>query len=197
MATTVDAPAPRSAPDQPWYTLPPEQVTSGLDVDAVRGLAGTEAASRLQQYGPNKFTVAATEPRWKAFVRQYRDPMQIVLLVAGLGSIWPLHELGTGLVIIFLTLFNAVLGLRQEGKAAEAVSALQKMMIVKARVRRDGALVQIPAEELVPGDVVAIEAGDVVPADGRLLTAATLEIAESALTGESIPVGKDADAIGA
>src|SRR3954462_13406682 len=190
MATTVEAPAPRSAPDQPWYTLPPEQVTSGLDVDAVRGLAGTEAASRLQQYGPNKFTVAATEPRWKAFVRQYDDPMQIVLLIAGIGSIWPLHELGTGIVVIFLTLFNAVLGLRQEGKAAEAVAALQKMMIIKAKVRRDGGRVERPAELLVPGDGVQVEAGDVVPADGRVLEAATLEIGESALTGESMPVSK-------
>ena len=70
-------------------------------------------------------------------MRQYRDPMQIVLLVAGIGSIWPLHELGTGLVLLFLTLFNAVLGLNQEGKAAAAVAALQKMMIIKARVRRE------------------------------------------------------------
>jgi Ca2+-transporting ATPase len=83
-----------------------------------------------------------------------------------------------------------VLGLRQEGKAAEAIAALQKMMIIKARVRRGGELIQIPAEELVPGDIVSIEAGDVVPADGRLLSAATLEVAEAALTGESLPVSK-------
>src|SRR5204863_4434791 len=105
------------------------------------------------------------------------DPMQIALLVAGLGSIWPLHELRTGLVLLFLTLFNAVLRLNQEGKAAAAVAALQKMMIIKARVQRGGELVQVPAEGLVPGDVVSIEAGDLVPADGRLLRAATLEIA--------------------
>src|SRR4051794_17013683 len=195
MATTVDAPAPRSAPDHPGYAPPRERVTSGPDVDAVRALAGTEAASRLQQYGPNKFTVAATEPRWKAFVRQYDDPMQIVLLIAGIGSIWPLHELGTGLVVIFLTLFNAVLGLRQEGKAAEAVAALQKMMIIKAKVRRDGGLVELPAEQLVPGDVVQVEAGDVVPADGRVLEAATLEVGESALTGESLPVSKGLETV--
>ena len=126
---------------------------------------------------------------------QYRDPMQIVLLVAGIGSLYPLKELGTGLVLLFLTLFNAVLGLRQEGKAAEAVAALQKMMIIKARVRRDGQLVQIPAEQLVPGDIVSIEAGDVVPADGRLLSAATLEVAESALTGESLPVSKGIESV--
>ena len=121
--------------------------------------------------------------------------MQIVLLVAGIGSIWPLHELGTGLVLLFLTLFNAVLGLNQEGKAATAVAALQKMMIVKAKVRRGDELVEVPAEQLVPGDIVAIEAGDVVPADGRLLRAATLEVDESALTGESMPVAKSAETV--
>jgi Ca2+-transporting ATPase len=96
-------------------------------------------------------------------------------------------------VLIALTLFNAVLGLRQEGKAATAVAALQRMMIVTARVMRDGQLRQLPAEQLVPGDVVAVEAGDIVPADGRLLRVASLEVAESALTGESLPVAKGVD----
>ena len=166
-----------------------------VGVDPASGLSAAEVTSRRASFGPNMFAVAEVEPRWRAFIRQYRDAMQIVLLVAGIGSLYPLKELGTGIVLIFLTLFNAVLGLRQEGKAAEAVAALQKMMIVKARVRRDGELVQIPAEELVPGDVVLIEAGDLVPADGRLLSAATLEIAESALTGESLPVSKGVDAV--
>ena len=173
----------------------PRTSSGGWASNPDSGLSAAEASSRLASVGPNKFAEAAVEPRWRAFVRQYRDPMQIVLLVAGIGSLYPLKELGTGLVLLFLTLFNAVLGLRQEGKAAEAVAALQKMMIVKARVRRDGELVQIPAEELVPGDVVSIEAGDVVPADGRLLSAATLEVAESALTGESLPVSKGVDAV--
>src|SRR4051794_21661245 len=176
--------------DKKWFALPGEDVASDLGVDVHAGLAPDEVERRLAQYGPNAFVAAEGEPRWRAFVRQYRDPMQIVLLVAGIGSIWPLHELGTGLVLLFLTLFNAVLGLNQEGKAAAAVAALQKMMIIKARVQRGGQLVQVPAEGLVPGDVVSIEAGDVVPADGRLLKAATLEGAESALTGESMPVPK-------
>ncbi len=127
-----------------WFALEPAEIASRLGVDPASGLSGAEAASRLASVGPNKFTVAAVEPRWRAFVRQYRDPMQIVLLVAGIGSLYPLKELGTGLVLLFLTLFNAVLGLRQEGKAAEAVAALQKMMIIKARVRRDGELVADP-----------------------------------------------------
>ena len=178
-----------------WYSLEPADAAGRLGVDPASGLSGADAESRLASFGPNKFTAAAVEPRWRAFVRQYRDPMQIVLLVAGIGSLYPLKELGTGLVLLFLTLFNAVLGLRQEGKAAEAVAALQKMMIIKARVLRDGELVVLPAEQLVPGDIVSIEAGDVVPADGRLLTAATLEVAESALTGESMPVSKGVESI--
>ncbi len=194
MATTEEAPATETTAVA-WHALQPDEVASRIGVDPARGLPAAEATSRLASVGPNRFAVAEVEPRWRAFVRQYRDPMQIVLLIAGIGSIYPLHELGTGLVLLFLTLFNAVLGLRQEGKAAEAVAALQKMMIVKARVRRDGELLQIPAEQLVPGDVVSIEAGDVVPADGRLLSAATLEIAESALTGESLPVSKGVAAV--
>src|SRR5499427_3814984 len=197
MATTAAAATspPAQTEDKHWFSLEGDAVTGELGVNAKIGLPPAEATTRLEKYGPNAFVAAETEPRWQAFVRQYRDPMQIVLLVAGIGSIWPLHELGTGLVLLFLTLFNAVLGLNQEGKAAAAVAALQKMMIVKAKVRRGADLVEVPAEQLVPGDVVTIEAGDVVPADGRLLKAATLEVDESALTGESMPVSKGIETI--
>src|SRR4051812_26468668 len=195
MATIAPAPGATTEEGKKWFAMPGEEVAEDLGVDAHAGLAPEEVERRLGQYGPNAFIAAEGEPRWRAFVRQYRDPMQIVLLVAGIGSIWPLHELGTGLVLLFLTLFNAVLGLNQEGKAAAAGAALQKMMIVKARVQRGGELVQVPAEGLVPGDVVSIEAGDVVPADGRLLKAATLEVAESALTGESMPVPKGIETV--
>jgi Ca2+-transporting ATPase len=187
---TTQAPAAPATEAPTWHTLSREGVADELHVEPGRGLTSDEAAERLSQYGPNRFTEAKAESRWRAFVRQYRDPMQIVLLVAGLISIYPVKQPATGVVILLLTLVNAALGLNQEGKAAAAVAALAKMMIVKARVRRDGALMQLPAEELVPGDVVALEAGDVVPADGRLLSAATLEVAEAALTGESLPVGK-------
>jgi P-type Ca2+ transporter type 2C len=185
----------RSTDVAPWYALDAGEVTAKLGVDPQQGLSGADAAARLEQYGPNKFAEAKPEPRRHAFVRQYKDAMQIVLLVVGIGSIWPLHEYGTGIVVLGLTVLNAVLGLHQEGKAAEAVAALQKMMFIKARVRRDGQLIEVAAEELVPGDGVAIEAGDIVPADGRLLEAATLEVAESALTGESLPVSKSVDTL--
>ena len=194
MATTQASPATTTAAPT-WHTLSREGVAGELHVEPDRGLTSDEAAQRLSQYGPNRFAEAKTESRWHAFVRQYRDPMQIVLLVAGVISIYPVKQPATGVVILLLTLVNAALGLNQEGKAAAAVAALAKMMIVKARVRRDGALTQLPAEDLVPGDVVAIEAGDVVPADGRVLNAATLEVAEAALTGESLPVGKGVERV--
>jgi len=158
-------------------------------------LSSAEAAARAQRFGSNKLAESRAEPRWHAFVRQYRDPMQLVLLAAGIGSLYPLKQLGTGILLILLTLFNAVEGLHQEGKAASAIAALQKTMIIKARVRRDGQLADIFAEHLVPGDIVSVEAGDVVPADGRLVNAAALEIDESALTGESLPVSKGTETV--
>ncbi|HYJ75600.1 MAG TPA: HAD-IC family P-type ATPase [Kineosporiaceae bacterium] len=178
-----------------YHTLSVDDTLAAAEVDEQRGLSTAQAEERLRTFGPNRFAEAAKEPRWRAFLRQYADVMQIVLLVAGLGSLWPLKQWGTGIVLLGLTLLNAVLGLQQEGKAAAAVAALQKMMIIKAKVRRDGRMSELPAEDLVPGDVVSIEAGDLVPADGRLLRAASLEIAESALTGESVPVGKGIEAV--
>ncbi|TCO50693.1 cation-translocating P-type ATPase [Actinocrispum wychmicini] len=179
-----------------WHTLSADQVLQTEQVGRT-GLSSSDVASRAERFGPNTVSAAKVEPRWRAFLRQYADPMQIVLVVAGAASFYPLQQLGTGLLLIVLTLVNAVLGLRQEGKAAAAVAALRKMMVVKAKVRRDGQLIEVPAAELVPGDLVSVEAGDVVPADGRLLRAATLEIAESALTGESVPVSKTTEAVAA
>src|ERR1044072_9079203 len=142
-----------------WHARPGEQVAGAFGVDPATGLTASEVASRRAKDGPNRFAEAATEPRWRAFLRQYRDPMQIVLLVAGIGSIYPVKEYGTGIVLILLTVLKAVLGLNQEGKRAAAGAALQKMMIIKAKVRREGRLEQLAAEELVPGDIVSIEGG--------------------------------------
>src|SRR3954468_9528792 len=145
MATTAPPPTTTGLPT--WHMLSREGAMDELRVEPAQGLTSAEAAERLTRYGPNKFAEAATEPRWHAFLRQYQDPMQIVLLGAGVISIYPVKQPGTGIVILLLTLLNAVLGLNQEGKAAAAVAALAKMMIVKARVRRDGALAQLPAEQ--------------------------------------------------
>src|SRR3954464_12041339 len=196
MAIT-DTPSTATTEAPVWHVLSLEGAVKELGVEPERGLTSEEAAQRLERDGANKFAEAKAESRWHAFLRQYQDPMQIVLLAAGVISIYPVKQPGTGVMILLLTLVNAVLGLNQEGKAAAAVAALAKMMIIKARVRRDGALTQIPAEELVPGDIVAIEAGDVVPADGRILASATLEVAEAALTGESLPVSKGVQRVAA
>ena len=178
-----------------WHTLGADQVLHSEGVDGHRGLSSAEAAARAERFGPNELAAGQAEPRWHAFLRQYRDPMQIVLLAAGIGSLYPLKQLGTGILLILLTLFNAVEGLHQEGKATAAVSALQKMVVITARVRRDGQLSELPAAKLIPGDIVAIEAGDIVSADGRLLKAATLEVDESALTGESLPAAKGTEPV--
>ena len=118
-------------------------------MDGQRGLSSAEATARAGRSGPNKLAAGKAEPRWHAFVRQYNDPMQIGLLAAGIGSICPLKQLGTGVLLILLTLFNAVMNLRQEGQAAASVAALQKMTVIEAKVRRDGQLAGIPAEQLL------------------------------------------------
>jgi P-type Ca2+ transporter type 2C len=188
-----DGAAPAAAPT--WHTLTADQALEAQGVDPALGLSDAEAAARLTRFGANKLTAGKAEPKWRAFLRQYRDPMQIVLLVAGAISLFLPGQLATGILLILLTLFNAALGLNQEGKASASVAALQKMLIVKARVSRGGRMAEVDSGDLVPGDVVSLEAGDLVPADGRLIRAAALEIDESALTGESTPVPKGIDVV--
>ena len=180
-----------------WHASTVDDALAGQGVDAANGLSADEVAARTAKFGPNRFAEGRREPRWRAFLRQYRDPMQVVLLAAGVLSFFIPNQAVTGAVLIGLTMLNAGMGLSQEGKASASVAALQKMMVVRARARRDGELVEVPMEGLVPGDIVNIEAGDLVPADGRLVRAATLEIDESALTGESAPVPKDTEPVAA
>ena len=149
---------------------------------------GRRAAGAVR---PNKLAEEAKEPAWKAFLRQYRDLMQLVLVGRCVVSIIALQDVSTGLVVLGLTVVNALMGLHQEGKAAESVAALRQMLIMTANVRRDGQIVEVPAEELVPGDIVSFEAGDKVPADGRLLVAATLEIEEAGPHRREHPGGQE------
>ena len=146
-------------------------------------------------HGPNKLAAAKKESGFRAFVRQYQDFMQIILLVAAILNAIFTDDAGTTILLAGLTVFNAIIGLRQEAKAEASVEALAQMMKTIARVRRDGQAIEIDAQELVPGDVVLVEAGNRVPADGRIVVAATLEIEEAALTGESLPVGKSVDPV--
>ncbi|HKE71975.1 MAG TPA: HAD-IC family P-type ATPase [Acidimicrobiales bacterium] len=198
MTATVTPIKPDEEPgEQPadWYGLTADEVCRRLEVDPAVGLSTAEVEARRARYGPNKLAEEAKEPGWKAFLRQYNDLMQLVLVGAAVVSIVALQEVSTGLAVFGITVLNAVMGLNQEGKAAESVAALRQMLIMTAFVRRDGQVVEIPAEELVPGDIVSYEAGAKVPADGRLLVAATLEIEEAGLTGESTPVAKVVDPV--
>ena len=180
-----------ATPERSWFALPAEEVAAALEIDPAQGADGSGGLGRLERHGPNRFAEAAPEPRWHAFVRQYRDPMQIVLLVAGIAAASSRSTMPPGRRPDHLTVLNA--RYRPAPRARpQRVAALQKMMIIKAKARRDGTLVVLPAEA-VTGDVVSIEAGDIVPADGRLL-AATLEVAEAALTG-NVPVAKGIEAV--
>ena len=172
-----------------WHSLDVNQCTKLLETDSTRGLSQREAAQRLTRYGPNKLTEKKPRPAWLKFLDQFKNLLVLVLIGAALlaGAVGDLKD---AVVILIVIVFNATLGFYQEHRAEATLAALKKMLAQHARVRRDGELLQISAEQLVPGDLVLIEAGDRVPADGRVAAAHSAEVAEAALTGESHPVGK-------
>ncbi|GGV81092.1 ATPase [Streptomyces gelaticus] len=174
-----------------WYARTPQDVAAALGVDPAIGLSTARAAELLVANGPNALPEEQPAPAWRRFLDQYRSYMQIILVAAAVVSLL-VAQWGTAVVLALLTLLNAVVGLRQEGKAVSAMNALKSMMKATARVRRDGTELEIPATELVVGDIVLIAAGDQVSADGRVIEAHALQIDESALTGESVPAAKDA-----
>ncbi|MFF2199748.1 cation-translocating P-type ATPase [Streptomyces sp. NPDC058145] len=179
---------------RPWYTRPAPEVTAAFGVDPAAGLPSARAAELLAAHGPNALPEERRTPAWRRFLAQYRSYMQLVLVAAAVVSLL-IREWTTAVLLLVLTLLNAVVGLRQEGKAESAMNALKSMLEVTARVRRDGAEAEIPADRLVVGDIVLIAAGDQVPADGRVIEASALQIDESALTGESVPAGKGTDPV--
>ncbi|MTD56450.1 cation-translocating P-type ATPase [Amycolatopsis pithecellobii] len=174
-----------------WYARSAHDVATTLAVDPADGLKSATAAERLRANGPNALPEERGKPGWRRFLEQYRSYMQIILLAAVVVSA-VIAEWGTALLLLVLTVLNAVVGLRQEGKAESAMNALRSLVKATARVRRDGAVLELAAEDLVVGDVVLLSAGDQVPADGRIVDANSLQIDESALTGESVPVAKEA-----
>jgi P-type Ca2+ transporter type 2C len=184
----------KAAPEVAWYALSPEEVASRIQVDPATGLSAAEAKRRLQQHGPNALAEAKADPLWKRFLKHYTDYMQVVLVGAAIVSLL-IGEYRTGAGLFVLTIFNAWLGMHQEGKAEAAAAALGRMMKAVAKVRRDGVVTEVPAEEIVPGDIVLVDAGDRVPADGRVIVAATLQVEEGALTGESVAAEKTTETI--
>ena len=174
-----------------WYARSPDAVAAALDVDPAAGLTAARVAELLAAKGPNALPEEKPKPGWRRFLEEYRSYMQIILVAAVVVSL-VIKEWSTAVLLAALTVLNAVVGLRQEGKAESAMNALKSMMKATARVRRDGLEFEIAAEKVVVGDVVLISAGDEVPADGRIIAASALQIDESALTGESVPAAKDA-----
>ena len=163
------------------------------------GLSAAEAEARLAKNGKNKLKAAKKDSLIKRFFMQMADPMILILLAAAaISAVTSVYE-GEAptdvFIILFVVIVNAVLGVYQESKAEKAIEALQEMSAATSKVLRGGAVVQVKSEDLVVGDVVLLEAGDAVPADGRLLESASLKIEEAALTGESVPVNKFIDII--
>ena len=193
--TTTDGASTRPVPaEQRWYALEPADVASRLGVNVDSGLSAAEAAERLRRDGPNALPEEKPPSRLRRLLGQYTSYMQLILVGASVVSL-VIKQWSTAIVLFVLSLINAVTGLRQEGKAESAMNALKSMMEATARIRRDGVEAEVPAEQLVVGDVVLIAAGDEVPADGRIVSSSSLQIDESALTGESVPAAKDADTL--
>ncbi|WP_417007850.1 cation-translocating P-type ATPase, partial [Anaerotruncus massiliensis (ex Togo et al. 2019)] len=167
------------------------QTCGELGVDPARGLTAAEASARLQKHGPNELAEKKRKSKLAMFLSQLNDPMIYILFAAAAISIF-LREVSDAVIILLVVLLNAVIGMTQEAKAEQALEALKKLSSPNALVRRDGRLSEVPAAGLVPGDIVLLEAGRVVPADLRLLQSVNLKVEESALTGESVPAEKDA-----
>src|SRR5215468_8291596 len=178
------------AGDVAWYTLSAEEAAAHMGVNPDRGLDTDEVARRLAEYGPNELPTEPPPSVWVVARGQLSNPMNIMLLIV-CGASFAIAQWATGVVVLGLVLFNVVMGTAQELKARASVEALAQLQVPHARVRRSGQVEELESTKLVPGDVVLLEAGDVVPADGRILTSATLEVQEAALTGESAPIPKD------
>lgn len=168
------------------------EVIKKHETDAKRGLTSSEAASRLEKYGPNAIESSNKKSLAKKIIEQILDPMVILLIVAAIVSAFT-GDVIECVIIIAIVVINAIMSIIQEGKAEDSVAALQKMSSPEATVIRDGQRKHVKAEELVPGDIVVLETGDIIPADMRLIEASNLKIDESSLTGESVAVEKDAN----
>ena len=186
--------APDAIESTAWHARPVAEAVRDLDVDPSSGLSAAAAQRRLDRYGRNQLAEAPKEPRWRAFLRQFQDLLIIILLVAAVVSLLVSREWETPIAIVVVVFLNATIGFVQESKAEASLDALRRMSVTTARVRRDARIIQVDAADLVPGDVVELEAGDRVPADGRLLSATSLEIQEAMLTGEAQPSAKSASA---
>lgn len=183
-----------------WETLRKEEVLKKLETDRKNGLGKEEVKQRQQKYGKNKLKDKPKESIFIKFLKQFNDFMIIILIMASIisaivSSIQGENDYIDSIIIIAIVILNAIMGVVQEAKAEKSIEALQEMTPPKAKVTRDGITNEINSEELVPGDIVILEAGNYVPADSRIIESFNLKIEESSLTGENEPVLKDSDKI--
>ena len=181
------------------YLQSQDDVISSLG-SSREGLSTEEAKKRLSEYGPNKLEEKKKDSIIKKFFEELSDPMLIILMIAAVLSVITSAAAGEtewsdAIIILIVVLINAVLGVVQESKAEKAIEALQSMSKAKSKVKRGGTITVVESEELVPGDIIELEAGDSVPADARVLLSASMKSEEAALTGESVPVDKIADTL--
>jgi len=177
-----------------WHSRAASEVAAELGVEPEQGLDAGEVERRLGEYGPNELPKEPPPSVWEVARGQLSNPMNIMLLIVAVAS-FVVGQVPTGIFVLGLVTFNVVMGSAQELKARASVEALAQLQVPHARVRRDGAVQEVESTKLVPGDIALLEAGDVVPADGRIVTSATLELQEAALTGESAPVAKDGTSV--
>jgi len=179
-----------SSQSEPQYhELAAQEVAHSLNTDIERGLTATEVTQRLNQYGENELKAKPGKPAWLRFLLQFNQPLLYILLIAGIIKAF-LGSWTNAIVIWGVTVINAIIGFVQESKAEGAIAALAQAVTTEATVLRDGQKIRIPSREIVPGDVVMLASGDKVPADLRLVNSRNLQVDESALTGESVPVEK-------
>jgi Ca2+-transporting ATPase len=172
-----------------WYKLDSTAVVTALQSDTSLGLDNTEVQKRQEQYGRNELTQLRGRGPWLILWEQFASVMIVVLLIAAVISLM-LNDLKDAIVILAILIFNATLGFFQDYRAEKAMAALQKLAVPTVRVRRNGKMQNIPSPEVVPGDIVTLEAGAVVPADCRIFESSSLQVQEAVLTGESVPVEK-------
>ena len=176
----------------PWHALPSDDVLTRLEVDPAVGLSTSEVRARTSRWGANRLEEATKRPKWLLFLDQFRNVL-VAALIVGAVVAGAIGDVKDSVAIAVVLVFNAVLGYIQEQKAEKGLTALRQMLSLTVRLRRDGRVTEAPNESLVPGDIVLLEAGDRVPADGRIVEAWSAEVDESSLTGESEPVGKRVD----
>ena len=175
--------------ESPVHALPEGELFTRLGADTASGLSHKEAAARLESHGRNAISHEKSEPAWLIFLKQFKSPI-VLLLAAAAGLSFAFQEWLDGLAIIVVIFINAGIGFYMEYQAERSMEALKKMTSIPAKVFREGKLLEVSSEEIVPGDVVYLEAGDMTPADARLHESSQLQVDESALTGESVPVDK-------